>query len=224
PPPTREFPALGLVVSGGHTALYRCESPVDVVRLGATIDDAMGEAFDKAATILGLPYPGGPNLDRLAQSEGADDRAHEFPVSRLGPESLDFSFSGLKTSLLYAVRGRPLPGGQFERDHTWLSGASRADYAASFQRAAVRAAVLKLERAAARGGYRSLLAGGGVVSNSLLRRELATFAARHGLGLRLPPPELCVDNAAMIAGLGYHLLVAGRAADLTLRAVPTSAL
>lgn len=223
------FPALGLVVSGGHTALYLCESPIRVTRLGATIDDAMGEAFDKAATILGLPYPGGPNLDRLAQTPGTDDRAHDFPVSRLGRDSLDFSFSGLKTSLLYAVRGTPLPGGHFERDHTWLSEAARADFAASFQRAAVRAATIKLERAlesvSASGiTVRALLAGGGVTANTRLRRELAEFAGRHNLELRLPPTTLCVDNAAMIAGLGHHLLEAGQVSGLDLQAVPTTTL
>jgi len=226
------FPALGLVVSGGHTAMYRCESAVDVVRLGATIDDAMGEAFDKAAMILGLGYPGGPNLDQLASQAGADDRAHEFPVSRLGRESLDFSFSGLKTSLLYAVRGLPAPGGVFERDHTWLSDAGRADFAASFQRAAVKAAIVKLERAleamergaeAGCGRVRSLLVGGGVTSNSRLRRELGEFAAKHTLELRLPAMAYCVDNAAMIAGLGFELLRAGRVSGLDLAAQPTTA-
>lgn len=221
------FPALGLVVSGGHTALYRCASPIDVRRLGGTIDDAIGEAYDKAATILGLPFPGGPNLDRLAQMPDADDRAHDFPVSRMGRESLDFSFSGLKTSLLYAVRGRPLPagrGGQFERDHTWLSEASRADFAASFQRAAVKAVLVKLERALEHvPGCVSLLAGGGVTANSRLRRELAHFAAAHGLALKLPAMEYCLDNAAMIAGLAHHLLAAGRTSSLNLAAAPTTA-
>lgn len=221
------FPAIGLVVSGGHTALYRVDSPVEVTRLGGTIDDAMGEAFDKAAVILGVPYPGGPNLDRLAQSEGADDRAHDFPISRLGPESLDFSFSGLKTSLLYAVRGQPLPGGAFERDHTWLSEASRADFAASFQRAAVRAVTLKLERAVERvrgtgAACRTLLCGGGVTANSRLRRELGELGRALGMEVRLPAPALCVDNAAMIAGLGYHLHRAGRTSGLDLAATPTT--
>ena len=217
------YPALGLVVSGGHTALYECESPVGVKRLGATIDDAMGEAFDKAAVILGLPYPGGPNLDVLARREGADDSAHEFPVSRLGRESLDFSFSGLKTSLLYAVRGKPMPGGTFGRDHSWLSEASRADYAAAFQRAAVKAAIVKLDRAAERRDYRGLMVGGGVTANSRLRRELGEFAAQHGLELRLPAMQYCVDNAAMIAGLGFEMLRAGRTSGLELAAEPTTA-
>jgi tRNA N6-adenosine threonylcarbamoyltransferase len=223
PPAPAAFPALGLVVSGGHTSMYHCDSPVALRRLGGTIDDAMGEAFDKAAVILGLPYPGGPSLDRLAQHPGADDGAVEFPVSRLGRESLDFSFSGLKTSLLYAVRGRPLPGGQFERDHTWLSEVSRADFAASFQRAAVKAIIVKLTRACERVECRSLLAGGGVTANSRLRRELAEFAAAHDLALHLPAMEFCIDNAAMIAGLGHELLEAGQVSALDLRSEPTTA-
>lgn len=219
---TPEFPALGLVVSGGHTSLYDCRSPVDLKRLGGTIDDALGEAYDKAAVILGLPYPGGPNLDRLAQAPDADDRAVDFPVSRLSPESLDFSFSGLKTSVLYAVRGKPLPGGHFEKDHTWLSEASRADFAASFQRAAIKAVMVKLQRAADREPYRSLLVGGGVTANSRLRAELQRFAAERSLRLALPRMEYCVDNAAMVAGLGHELLRAGRISGLDLRAVPTT--
>jgi N6-L-threonylcarbamoyladenine synthase len=196
---------------------------VELRRLGATIDDAVGEAFDKGAVILGLPYPGGPSLDLLAQREDADDGAVDFPVSRLGSDSLDFSFSGLKTSLLYAVRGKPLPGGQFERDHTWLSDASRADFAASFQRAAVKAVIVKLQRAAERAGYKSLLAGGGVTANSRLRRELTEFAGAAGLALRLPAMEFCVDNAAMIAGLAHELLRAGRTSGLDLQALPSTA-
>lgn len=221
------FPALGLVVSGGHTSMYRVDSWTSLTRLGSTIDDAMGEAFDKAATILGLGYPGGPNLDRLAQRADADERAHEFPIARIAPGSLDFSFSGLKTSLLYAVRGVPLPGGHFERDHTWLSEGSRADLAASFQRAAVAAAILKMERALDRmseegRGARAILAGGGVVANSRLRRELAALAARRGVPLWLPEMSVCVDNAAMIAGLGFERLRAGLVSDVDLQAEPVA--
>lgn len=226
-PDPAPFPALGLVVSGGHTSLYLLRSWTDFTRLGATIDDAMGEAFDKAAAILGLPFPGGPNLDLLASTPGADDRALDFPVSRLSPTSLDFSFSGLKTSLLYAVRGLPGPGGVFDKDHRSLSDGRRADLAASLQRAAVRAVILKLERAVERAGSLSpgapvlmLLAGGGVTANSRLRRELAEAAPRLGLTLRLPEQRFCVDNAAMVAGLGFHLT--GAAEGLELRAVPTT--
>jgi N6-L-threonylcarbamoyladenine synthase len=104
---TALFPALGLVVSGGHTSIYLLRSWLELERLGATIDDALGEAYDKVATILGVPFPGGPNLDRLAQSPGANDRIEDLPISRLTPTSLDFSFSGLKTAMLYQVRGVP---------------------------------------------------------------------------------------------------------------------
>lgn len=235
--PTNLFPALGLVVSGGHTSLYRVDSWTSLTRLGATIDDAMGEAFDKAAAILGIPFPGGPNLDRLARTPGANDRAHDFPVSRLAPRSLDFSFSGLKTAMLYAVRGVPLKGGVFERDHTMLNEGQRADLAASFQRAAARAAILKLERALellrsqdgapkdSQGSQtvRTLLVGGGVSANSRLRSELSALAARENLRLRLPAMAYCVDNAAMIAGLGFQQLAIGDVADLRLSAVPTTA-
>jgi len=229
----RLFPALGLVVSGGHTSLYVMRSPIELERVGATIDDAMGEAFDKAATILGLAHPGGPNLDRLASTPGADERAHRFPIARLSRESLDMSFSGLKTSMLYAVRGLPGRGEHgpqgYERTHAELSEEERRDLAASFRRAAVDAVLLKLERALGRfeelagGPCRGVLTGGGVTANSLLRRELGRVAAERGLPLRLPPPDLCVDNAAMIAGLGHELLAAGRTAGLTLAPVPTTA-
>ncbi len=222
------FGALGLVVSGGHTSMYRCDSMVELERIGATLDDAMGEAFDKAAAVLGLGYPGGPNLDRLASQEGADERAHEFPVSRLGKDSLDFSFSGLKTSLLYRVNGTPTPGGGFEPDRPALTDDQRRDLAASFQYAAVRAIILKLGRAvdrleADRMRPKTLLTGGGVTANSRLRRELGRFAAEQGLEIRLPELRFCVDNAAMIAGLGFELIRAGRTSDLSLSASPTAA-
>jgi len=216
------YPALGLVVSGGHTSLYACASPTTLTRLGATIDDAVGEAFDKVAAILGLPYPGGPNVDRLASEPGADDRAHDFPVSRLASDSLDLSFSGLKTAVLYAVRG--VPGKETPREPSTLSHAQRRDIAAAFQRAAVDALLLKLGRALERGdSWRTLIVGGGVSANSRLRREAASFARAHDLTLRIPPPAYCVDNAAMIAGLGHVLLEAGRRDGLDLEAVPTTA-
>ena len=227
------FPALGLVVSGGHTSFYAVRSPVELTRLGATIDDALGEAFDKAATILGLPHPGGPNLDRLAATEGADDRAVQFPIARLSKDSLDMSFSGLKTSLLYAVRGTPGrgPHGKQGYEHTEadLTDTRRRDLAASFQRAAIEAVMLKLGRAfeqfetLAGAPCRGVLAGGGVTANSLLRARLGGFAQEHGVPVIVPPMALCVDNAAMIAGLGFHLHAAGRVADLTLAPVPTTA-
>jgi tRNA N6-adenosine threonylcarbamoyltransferase len=229
------FPALGLVVSGGHTAIYRLDSWLELTRLGSTIDDAIGEAYDKAAVILGLPFPGGPNLDRLAQTRRQGDTPTRFPVSRLGKDSLDFSFSGLKTSLLYAVRGKPVGRGRdstFEQDHTALSADEIRCFAAGFQVAAVKAITTKLERALEQAGsaagvgggsvYHTLLVGGGVSANSHLRQELASLADRAGLDLRLPALEYCLDNAAMIAGLGTRLYEAGETADLTLAAIPTT--
>ncbi|MBL8964975.1 MAG: tRNA (adenosine(37)-N6)-threonylcarbamoyltransferase complex transferase subunit TsaD, partial [Phycisphaerae bacterium] len=236
PPPshTDHFPALGLVISGGHTSLYLVDSPTAITRLGATIDDALGEAYDKAAAILGIPFPGGPNLDRLAASDDADDRAADLPVSRLGPDSLDFSFSGLKTSLLYAARG--IPSSPTQRlPHPApppLTPERVRDLAASFQRAAVRAVIFKIERAldAADAGdlghnarrLARLIVGGGVASNSRLRRELADLAARRTIALHIPQPRYCIDNAAMIAGLAFHLHADGVIADLSLQAHPSA--
>lgn len=227
------FPALGLVVSGGHTSIYLLESWTKLDRLGATIDDALGEAFDKAATILGLPYPGGPNLDRLAQTEGADDRVTDLPLSRLSPHSLDFSFSGLKTAMLYEVRGVPEHPAHRRAESRYqppppLTETRRRDLAATFQRAAVRAITFKLDRAVSQlheRGVRpvTLLTGGGVTANSRLRRELESFAGSHALRLFLPEVRYCVDNAAMIAGLADRLHSAGRSNDLTLEPVPTTA-
>ncbi|QOJ01765.1 MAG: tRNA (adenosine(37)-N6)-threonylcarbamoyltransferase complex transferase subunit TsaD [Phycisphaeraceae bacterium] len=233
PGPEVHFPALGLVVSGGHTSIYELASWLEPRRLGATIDDALGEAFDKAATVLGLPYPGGPNLDRLASTPGADDRAADLPISRIAPGSLDFSFSGLKTALLYEARGVPDPSGRRARrgDDTPpppMTERRRADLAASFQRAACAAVTLKLGRAFdhLRGEGRPprcLIAGGGVTANSALRRALADLARDRGVPLLIPPMSFCVDNAAMIAGLACPLLRTGRLADLTLQPVPTTA-
>jgi N6-L-threonylcarbamoyladenine synthase len=228
-----DFPALGLVVSGGHTSIYLLNSWLDLQRLGATIDDALGEAYDKVATILGVSFPGGPNLDRLAQSPGANDRVEDLPISRLSPTSLDFSFSGLKTAMLYQVRGVPEHPAHKRSDSRYLpppplTDERRRDLAATFQRAACRTVTLKLERAieqlrAQNIHIRSLLTGGGVTANSRLRAELTAFAGAHHLTLALPTLAHCVDNAAMLAGLAFHHLQAGHTSDLTLEPVPTTA-
>lgn len=220
-------PALGLVVSGGHTSLYRVEGPGRLRRLGATIDDAIGEAFDKAAAILEAGYPGGPAIEKLAES--GDPAAYELPRSLLDKHSLDFSFSGLKTALLYTVCGRPQGRGKhasFPRSAEDLDERTRADLAASFQRAAIEALIIKIERAidalAEQGEpARSLIVGGGVSANGLLRRRLVELADERALTLRVPPMALCLDNGAMIAGLAHHQLVAGEADDLELPAMAT---
>lgn len=224
PAPDDTHPALGLVVSGGHTALYRIDAPLDVTRLGATIDDAVGEAFDKVAAILELGHPGGPRIDTLATD--GDDHAHDFPVSLLDKDSLDFSFSGLKTSVLYTVRGNPTARhskNAFRRTAAELSEKEKADVAASFQRAAVTALTKKITRALDQWQTdppRALIVGGGVSANSLLRHEAADLCRRTGLACLLPPMDLCLDNAAMIAGLAHHRATSRDFDDLSLEAAP----
>ena len=221
-----ECPALGLVVSGGHSSIYLVHRPLEIDRIGRTIDDALGEAFDKAAAILDLGYPGGPAIDKLAQR--GDDRTHDFPVAHLAADSLDFSFSGLKTALLYAVRGRPTTRGEsavFDRDASDLNDPEKADLAASFQRAAVRAVTKKITRALEQHpGVKCLVIGGGVSANTRLRAEMAALAKQHKLPLRLPQMQYCLDNAAMIAGLAAHRFAARQFDDLTLSASTSSAI
>jgi N6-L-threonylcarbamoyladenine synthase len=178
-----EPPFLCLVASGGHTFLGRVDEPGAYTVLGQTLDDAAGEAFDKGARLLGLGYPGGPALDRLAR-EG-DPEAYSFPHS--APGELDFSFSGLKTSLLYRLRDEPQ--------------ANRADLAASYQRAIVAALTDRVRKALEREGLERLAIGGGVAANSELRSAVGELEA----AVWVPPVELCTDNAAMIAGAARFL-------------------
>ena len=225
------FPALGLVVSGGHTSLYRCESILNATRIGATIDDAVGEAYDKVAAILALPFPGGPSLDKLARTGVAlGEQRGGFPLARIAPGSLDFSFSGLKTAAIYAYRG--VPETQRTREKKLARGDApaptmpAADVAATFQLAAVASVMLKLQRALEQHpDCRTVLVGGGVSANSLLRERLLVLAADQRLDVRLPRMEYCVDNAAMIAALAHDLLESrdGAGDDLTMTAIPTTA-
>jgi len=217
-------PAIGLVVSGGHTSLFLMSAEGGCTLLGRTIDDAAGEAFDKAATILELGYPGGPMIDRAAR-EG-DDLAHTFPITNLGRDSLDFSFSGLKTALLYAVRGQPRRIGRehvYERDATSLTSTQKADFAASFQRAVVTSLLINVQKAIDRHEVRSIVVGGGVSANSRLRAEIARLAETHQLAVRLPRPEYCIDNAAMIAGFAAERFRRGDFDDLALATATNSA-
>ena len=221
------YPALGLVVSGGHTSLFEISGPGQMVLLGKTIDDAVGEAYDKAAVILDAGYPGGPRVDKLAQT---GTPAMQLPRSTLGRDSLDFSFSGLKTALLYAVRGRPVRRqGQvtFERSGSELTDEQRADFAAAFQQAAIGVLMVKVERAFVQlteGGSRprSFIIGGGVSANSLLREKVRDFGIEHKIDVHIPPMAYCLDNAAMIAGLADHSFAQGDIASLDLPAIATT--
>jgi N6-L-threonylcarbamoyladenine synthase len=206
-----ELPAVALAVSGGHTCLYDCESPLDLRLLGATTDDAAGEAFDKVASILKLGYPGGPAIEKAAGT--GNPRAVDFPRTMLGADSLDFSFSGIKTAVLYHCRGQDMLG---ENRVTTMSQQEVADIAASFQAAVVDVLVKKTMRAAEKISARTVLLGGGVAANSALRDELASACESRQLRLLVAPKNLCTDNAVMIASLAWHKYKAGLFADLAL--------
>jgi len=210
------WPAVALVVSGGHTTLFVVRGFLDIDRLGATTDDAAGEAFDKAATVLGLPYPGGPSIEECARD--GDPAAVAFPRTLLGRESLDFSFSGIKTAVLYHVNGPGKTSGGLER----MSPQDIADTAASFQQAVVDVLVTKIMRATARVCTDTVVLGGGVAANALLRKTLRHECQRRDLRLHAADMAYCGDNAAMIAAHGYHMLEAGQTADLTLDACATT--
>ncbi len=210
---TVRFPVVGLVASGGHTSLFEMKRWTDFRLLGSTTDDAAGEAFDKVAKILGLGYPGGPAIQKAAL--GGMPGAVRFSRTFLEDHPLDFSFSGIKTAVLYRCqghsRGRDLGS-------ITLSDQERADIAAGFQEAVVDMIVANTLRALEDTGARNLVAGGGVTANLLLRQRLEAACGVQGTELFLSPPELCLDNGAMIAGMGYQLLMSGRKSDLHLDA------
>ncbi|MBL7187160.1 MAG: tRNA (adenosine(37)-N6)-threonylcarbamoyltransferase complex transferase subunit TsaD [Phycisphaerae bacterium] len=208
-----ELPAAALIVSGGHTSLYDYRSPLEPRLLGSTIDDAAGEAFDKVATILKLPYPGGPSIEKTAAD--GDPDAIKFPRSMLGRDSLDFSFSGVKTAVLYHCRGQNMKG-QNKVDS--MGRKEIADIAASFQAAVVEVLVKKTQRAAKKIGAKTVLLGGGVAANSALRATLQEMCAEMTPPKKLlvAPKQYCTDNAVMVASLAYHRFKAGLYADLTL--------
>lgn len=186
------FPCVGLVVSGGHTSLFHCQTALDFDLLGGTVDDAAGEAFDKVAALLGLGFPGGPAVEREAAN--GDPKAHSLPRSFLHTDRLEFSFSGLKTAVLYALHGHgvahgPPPG----------PGARRANLAASFQQAVIDVLVGKCRQALRKTKLERLAIGGGVSANQSLRFALETMARREHVELFIPPMSLCTDNAAMAA-------------------------
>jgi N6-L-threonylcarbamoyladenine synthase len=205
-PPVVDFsqfePNVSLIVSGGHTMLVYVRAELDHVVLGSTMDDAAGECFDKTGKLMGLAYPAGPQIDRLA--EKGNPRAYDFPRPMLNDANDDFSFSGLKTSVRY-----------FLRDNPALLDDARplADLCASIQAAIVEVLVSKTVRAAHRLGVRCVTASGGVICNRALRRDLLAACKRDGLKLRLAESALCTDNAAMIGILAERKLVKGVAAS-----------
>ena len=207
------WPCVGLVASGGHTTLFHVHSPLELDRLGGTIDDAAGEAFDKAAALLGLPYPGGPAMERAAA--GGDPAAHRFPRPLARErDRLDMSFSGLKTALRYRVRP---PGSS--ADGPLPEGRELADLAASFQRAVVETIVAKVDLALERTGCRLLAVGGGVTANTALREALESLGRSRGVEVLVPPRDLCTDNAAMGA-IAWERLERGEEDGLALDVSP----
>ena len=203
---------VALLVSGGHSSLLLVDDAGAVTGLGATLDDAAGEAFDKVARVLGLPFPGGPHIDRVARD--GDPDAIAFPRGKHGDGTLDFSFSGLKTAVARWVEARERAG----------EPVPVAAVAASFQEAVVDVLVDKALTACREQGVETLLIGGGVAANSRLRAVAADRTGRAGLELRVPRPGLCTDNGAMVAVLGEQLLARGAASSLDVAADPSLAL
>ncbi len=205
--PKPAYPFLALVVSGGHTALYLAGGLLDYRLIGRTRDDAAGEALDKVAKLLGLGYPGGPVIERMARS--GDPNAIAFPVAQITDGAPDFSFSGIKTAVSL-----------FVQRHAPLSERMAADVAASFQVTVVKMLTVKTVKAARRLGVKRIVLTGGVAANRALRATLQAEADARAWELYIPPPSLCTDNAAMIAAAGYTRLLAGERAPLTLNAMP----
>lgn len=201
-----KFPFVGTVASGGHTSVYLCGGINDFSVIGRTKDDAVGEAFDKVAKIMGLGYPGGPAVEkRAAAYRGAD--AIDFPRAMLGDRSLDFSFSGMKTSVMYYWK--KCSGTEEEKDRICFS----------FQEAVLDVMTAKLRRAVRTAGVERLAVGGGVLNNAALRERIRRFCREDGVDLYLPETRYCADNAAMVAALGEELFRRGEVSDLSLNAV-----
>jgi len=208
-----ELPAAAIIVSGGHTSLYDYNSPLEPNLLGSTIDDAAGEAFDKVAMILGLPYPGGPSIEKAAKN--GNPGAIDFPRSMLGKDSLDFSFSGIKTAVLYYCQGQDMKG---QNKVKLMTKKQIADIAASFQKAVVDVLVKKTARAAEKTKAKTILLGGGVAANTALRNDLQKMcdSANPKRTLLVAQKRYCTDNAVMVASLAYHKYKAKLFSELSL--------
>lgn len=207
------YPCIGLVVSGGHTSLYHCTGPLDLEYLGGTIDDAAGEAFDKVGAMLQLGFPGGPAVSKMAAK--GDRTKHAFPRSMMHDGSDNFSFSGLKTAVRYAIVGP----GQQDFSKVELSDQAKADLCASFEAAVVDVLVAKCARAIKKYKVRRLIVGGGVAANGYLREQLAVSASKGEYDVTIAPPDLCTDNAVMGA-IAWEKIKRGEFAELDLDITP----
>lgn len=204
--PELEPPFLALVVSGGHTSIFNVRTYTDYAEIGETRDDAAGEAFDKVGRVMGLPYPGGAVMDNLAY-EG-NKNAYKFPAPAMSGDNLDFSFSGLKTSVINLIHNSDQKGIKY----------SAADIAASFTEAVVSGITSKMQLAVKKTGADKIVVAGGVAANSHLRKEISALAAERGISLYLPSLKLCGDNAAMAAAQCYFEFLAGNRANTSLNA------
>ena len=203
------FPFIGLVVSGGHTSLFRMDGFGKYKRLGQTRDDAAGEAFDKVAKLLGLGYPGGPIIDELSKT--GNPKAIRFPRAFLGKHSFDFSFSGLKTAVVNYVKVHPQPAEGYSEDLL-------QDIVSSFQEAAVEVLVKKTVQAAQQQGLKRIVLSGGVAANQRLRQKIREESFEQKLKVYFPSPSFCTDNAAMVGVVGYEYLKRGIRSPLSLNA------
>ena len=201
-----EFPSIGVVISGGHTFMVKITSYRTYELVGASVDDAIGEAFDKVATLLDLPYPGGPEIEKIAK-EG-DPQKYPFKAGKVKGRPLDFSFSGLKTQVLYAVKGQSSK----KTSPSIIPESEKKHIAASFQMTALSDIVYKTIKGAQELGCSQVFLGGGVTNSSKLK-ELFEFHAPSTLSIHFPDKNLTIDNGAMIAGLGYHVFLSTSSSD-----------
>jgi N6-L-threonylcarbamoyladenine synthase len=211
-PMSQVYPCVGLVVSGGHTSLFHCHGPIDHELLGGTTDDAAGEAFDKVASLLGLGYPGGPLIEKVARD--GNPTAYAFPRSFIHDDRLLMSFSGIKTAVLYTLHGQ-----NCREQVEPIAPEVVANVAASFQEAVIDVIVAKTRQALRQTGLRRLGLGGGVAANARFRERIAIMAARERVELFIPPPNLCTDNAAM-AAIAIPKLAAGQVSALDADVIP----
>ena len=205
-----KFPLIALVVSGGHTELIKMEDHFKFEKLGGTLDDAIGECYDKVARVIGLPYPGGPKLDKLAH---LGTPSYNLPLP-LNDNSYNFSFSGLKSAVINLNHKEEQKGNTLNKENL----------AASFQTTAIKSIVMKTEKALEKEHINHLIVAGGVAANSGLREELQKMCKRTNTSLSIPPIEYCTDNGAMIAAAGYYAYKLGRRADFYLNSISTTSL